>query len=140
MTIAIRHLVQLFSCHSSQRCKQAYRPNQQDLANNTSANSPDVASKERRRKKNRQAQAAFRERQKKVIDDLRHDLARQVQYNQVLKRKMYNMVASMELMKGEFEEALALEPQLASGDLLRTGVLEIRDSPAPSSEISYGSR
>jgi len=99
----------------------------------------DGVSKERRRKKNRQAQAAFRERQKKVIDDLRQDVTRYVQYNHLLKRKMYDMLAKMEMMKMGFEEALALEPQLLSANFLRTGVLELRDSPAPSSEASHGS-
>ncbi len=74
-----------------------------------------------------------------MIDDLRHDVMRHVQYNQLLKRKMYDMLANMEMMRVGFEEVLALEPQLASADFLRTGVLELRSSPAPSSEASHGS-
>lgn len=94
-------------------------------------------SKDRRRKKNRQAQAAFRERQKKVIADLRQDLVHHVQYNQLLKKKMYDMLEGMEVVKIGVEEALAMEPSLISVDFLRTGVLELRSSPAPSSEASH---
>ncbi|KAG4437890.1 hypothetical protein IFR05_006609 [Cadophora sp. M221] len=97
----------------------------------------DGVSKDRRRKKNRQAQAAFRERQKKVIADLRQDLVHHVQYNHLLKKKMYDMLAGMEVVKIGVEEALALEPPLISADFLRTGILEVRSSPAPSSEASH---
>jgi len=97
----------------------------------------DGVSKDRRRKKNRQAQAAFRERQKKVIADLRQDVVHHVQYSQLLKKKIYDMLAGMEAMKSGVEEALALEPPLMSTDFLRTGILEVRSSPAPSYEASH---
>ncbi|KAH6709183.1 hypothetical protein DL95DRAFT_442017 [Leptodontidium sp. 2 PMI_412] len=97
----------------------------------------DAVSKDRRRRKNRQAQAAFRERQKKVIADLRQDLVHHVQYNHLLKKKMYDMFAGMEVVKIGVEEVLALEPPLISADFLRTGILEVRSSPAPSSEASH---
>ncbi|KAH7417362.1 hypothetical protein BKA64DRAFT_298803 [Cadophora sp. MPI-SDFR-AT-0126] len=97
----------------------------------------DGVSKDRRRKKNRQAQAAFRERQKKVIADLRQDIVHHVQYSQLLKKKLYEMLAGMEAMKSAVEETLALEPPLMSTDFLRTGILEVRSSPAPSSGASH---
>ncbi|KAL2072614.1 hypothetical protein VTL71DRAFT_11957 [Oculimacula yallundae] len=97
----------------------------------------DGASKDRRRKKNRQAQAAFRERQKKVIADLRQDLVHHVQYNRLLKKKMYDMLGGMEAVRIGVEEVLASEPPLVSADFLRTGILEVRSSPAPSSEASH---
>ncbi|KAH7364135.1 hypothetical protein BKA65DRAFT_472479 [Rhexocercosporidium sp. MPI-PUGE-AT-0058] len=97
----------------------------------------DGVSKDRRRRKNRQAQAAFRERQKKVIANLRQDLEHHVQYNHLLKKKMYEMLAGMEAVRVGVEETLALEPPLISADFLRTGILEVRSSPAPSSEASH---
>ena len=97
----------------------------------------DGLSKDRRRKKNRQAQAAFRERQKKVIADLRQDLIHHVQYNRLLKNKMDDMLGCMEAVRPGVEEVLALEPPLISVDFLRTWILEVRSSPAPSSEASH---
>ena len=47
------------------------------------------------------------------------------------------MLAGMEAMKSGVEEALALEPPLMSTDFLRTGILEVRSSPAPSYEASH---
>jgi hypothetical protein len=60
-----------------------------------------------------------------------------VQYNHLLKKKMYDMFAGMEVVKIGVEEVLALEPPLISADFLRTGILEVRSSPAPSSEASH---
>lgn len=72
-----------------------------------------------------------------MIADLRQDVVHHVQYSQLLKKKIYDMLAGMEAMKSGVEEALALEPPLMSTDFLRTGILEVRSSPAPSYEASH---
>ncbi|CZT49859.1 uncharacterized protein RSE6_10756 [Rhynchosporium secalis] len=118
------------------RTKSARTSHPSEYAMKAESAAVDGVSKDRRRKKNRQAQAAFRERQKKVIADLRQDLVHHVHYNRLLKKKMYDMLGGMKAVRVEVEEVLALEPPLISVDYLRTGILEVRTSPAPSSEAS----
>jgi hypothetical protein len=64
---------------------------------------------QRRRQQNRASQFAFRARSKKMVDDLRQQLAQFTEHNNAMHRTMQNLLENAESLKRAIEGALAFQ-------------------------------
>ena len=69
---------------------------------------------EQRRRQNRAAQSAFRERSKKHVEELRQELTKCLEYNQNLFGAMRELLERTEALKVDIEGVLALNLPLSS--------------------------
>ncbi|KAE8444179.1 hypothetical protein EG329_000776 [Mollisiaceae sp. DMI_Dod_QoI] len=74
----------------------------------------------RRRKQNRVSQAAWRARNKELVEELRQEIAEYSEYNQTMQDTMHSLLKTTESLKGVIEHALALPSPKSSQDMKRT--------------------
>ncbi|KAF8849820.1 hypothetical protein BDZ45DRAFT_697259 [Acephala macrosclerotiorum] len=64
----------------------------------------------RRRKQNRVSQAAWRARNKELVEELRQEIAEYSEYNQSMQETMHSLLKTTEALRGVIENALARPP------------------------------
>lgn len=70
----------------------------------------------RRRKQNRVSQAAWRARNKELVEELRQEIAEYSEYTQTMQETMRSLLKTTESLKGVIENALSLAPPKGSQD------------------------
>ncbi|KUJ22895.1 uncharacterized protein LY89DRAFT_680975 [Mollisia scopiformis] len=85
--------------------------------NTTGPRRPSAEAIARRRKQNRVSQAAWRARNKELVEELRQEIAEYSEYNKTMKETMRSLLKTTESLKGVIEHALALpEPKTSQDD------------------------
>lgn len=69
---------------------------------------PSAAAIARRRKQNRASQAAWRARNKELVEELRQEIAEHAEYNQSMQGTMRSLLQTTESLKSAIEHALTL--------------------------------
>lgn len=82
----------------------------------TAPKRPSAEAIARRRKQNRVSQAAWRARNKELVEELRKEIAEHCEYNQMMQEAMRSLLKTTEALKGAIEGALALPTPKDSQD------------------------
>jgi hypothetical protein len=77
---------------------------------------PSAEAVARRRKQNRVSQAAWRARNKELVEELRQEISECSEYNQGMHQTMQALLKTTESLKGAIESALAQKPPRSSQD------------------------
>lgn len=70
----------------------------------------------RRRKQNRLSQAAWRARNKELVEELRQEIAEHTEYNHTMQETLQSLLKTTETLKGAIENALALAAPKGEGE------------------------
>jgi hypothetical protein len=115
----------------SQRLKMLLEPQPQPQRRTRKA--PSGQALERRRKQNRAAQSAFRERSKKQVEEMRLELMQSTEFNQKMYMSVRELLDRTESLKRDMEAILAKQPPVISPDYACDS-LELNTSPGSNSD------
>jgi hypothetical protein len=79
-----------------------------NMRNTAGPRRPSAEAIARRRKQNRVSQAAWRARNKELVEELRQEIAEHTEYNQTMQETLRSLLKTTESLKGVIENALAL--------------------------------
>lgn len=81
---------------------------ERNIRNTAGPRRPSAEAIARRRKQNRVSQAAWRARNKELVEELRQEIAEHTEYNQTMQETMRALLKTTESLKNVIENALAL--------------------------------
>lgn len=90
----------------------------------------------RRRKQNRVSQAAWRARNKELVEELRQEIAEYSEYNKSMQETMHSLLKTTESLKGVIENALARPPPGSSQEMKQNNGEGQLLTPQSSNEVS----
>ncbi|KAH9212872.1 hypothetical protein DL95DRAFT_524809 [Leptodontidium sp. 2 PMI_412] len=94
---------------------------------------PSAEAVARRRKQNRVSQAAWRARNKELVEELRQEISEYSEYTENMQQTMKSLLQTTESLKGAIESALAQKPPRKSSQSRATGESQLM-SPSSSNE------
>lgn len=94
---------------------------------------PSAEAVARRRKQNRVSQAAWRARNKELVEELRQEISEYSEYTDNLQQTMKGLLQTTESLKGVIESALAQQPPRKSSQSRASGETQLM-SPSSSNE------
>lgn len=115
------------------------KPSTSDPSTRPNPRRPSAEAVARRRKQNRVSQAAWRARNKELVEELRQEITEHAEYNESMHETMKSLLQTTESLKGAIESALAAHPpKKSSPEFLRTDTGEAQ-LMSPSSCTNEGS-